>query len=408
MNILVLTSVYPQPDDCSCDVTATVKYFCNKWNEMGHHVVVVHNNSRFPIVYYYIPRFIQSKMSSRFGHAFPCKQSRKDINYNENGIIVFRFPMKKIIPYQKFSKKTIKKQIEKIIDSLKQISFKPDVVLCHWSNPQVEIAKGLKKIYDAKYSIVFHGDCEKKQIDRYDLEKNIMIFDAVGCRSRDYAEHVQSALSLRRLPFVCCSGVPDDLAEKQMRLVDSIKGKKSRTFIFVGRLVDYKNVDTIIKALFQVYGIGEFDFHIIGEGAKKKELIDLSKELCIDEQVHFHGYMSRKEVFNYMRKCSVFVMVSEGEVFGMVYIEAMLAGCLVIASKGCGVDGIIVDGINGFTSEQGNIKILAERINEIDNLSNEEKNTIRRNAIQTAYEYRDSKVAERYLTDVYNWSDDIV
>lgn len=35
MKILVLTSVYPEPDDGIEIVTPTVKYFCDKWVEQG-------------------------------------------------------------------------------------------------------------------------------------------------------------------------------------------------------------------------------------------------------------------------------------------------------------------------------------------------------------------------------------
>ena len=49
-----------------------------------------------------------------------------------------------------------------------------------------------------------------------------------------------------------------------------------------------------------------------------------------------------------MKNAQIFTLISDNETFGMVYIEAMLQGCLVIASKGGGFDGIIQDGINGF------------------------------------------------------------
>ena len=44
-------------------------------------------------------------------------------------------------------------------------------------------------------------------------------------------------------------------------------------------------------------------------------------------------------------------MVSDNETFGMVYIEAMLAGCVTIASKAGGVDGVIIDGKMDFIKQ---------------------------------------------------------
>ena len=39
-------------------------------------------------------------------------------------------------------------------------------------------------------------------------------------------------------------------------------------------------------------------------------------------------------------------MISKNEAFGLVYLEAMLAGCIVASRNG--IDGIIIDGYNGF------------------------------------------------------------
>ena len=66
MKILVLTSVYPEPDDGIEIVTPTVKYFCDKWVEQGHKVVVIHNNSCFTLPFYWIPDFFRKKMESKF------------------------------------------------------------------------------------------------------------------------------------------------------------------------------------------------------------------------------------------------------------------------------------------------------------------------------------------------------
>ena len=59
-------------------------------------------------------------------------------------------------------------------------------------------------------------------------------------------------------------------------------------------------------------------------------------------------------------------MISSNEVFKLVYLEAMAQGCIVIASKGGGFDGINVDGQNGFLCEPGDSEQL-ESIYRINN-----------------------------------------
>ena len=90
-------------------------------------------------------------------------------------------------------------------------------------------------------------------------------------------------------------------------------------------------------------------------------------------------------------------MVSAHEAFGLVYVEAMAKGCITIATKGQGIDGVIIDGVNGFLCESCNPEALAKVIDRIRSLSTEELNSISQKAIETASELTDRKVAETYL-----------
>lgn len=401
MKILALTSVYPQPDDGKEIVTPTVKYFCDKWVEMGHDVIVIHNNTSFPRLFYCIPDCLRSKLSSILGHNFPTLSSKNTLCRTENGVSIYRLPLQKIIPHGNFNSKVITLQIEKIKEILKKEQFVPDVIISHWANPQVEMLIPLKNEYASKVSLVFHGDCSDRNIERFNIKEKVKYIDAIGCRNKMYALEVQKKLGLKKEPFICYSGIPDELAEKRSYdLKKDINFIDNREFIYVGRLVKYKNVDTIIKALEKTFPAKDFVFHIVGEGAEEKNLANLSREFGLAKNIVFHGQLPRDEVFELMEKCLCFCMVSDNETFGMVYIEAMLAGCVTIASKDGGVDGVIVDGKNGFLARQGNVDDLALKIKEVFNLSAMEREGLRRRAVETAVEFSDSNVAYRYLNDV--------
>jgi len=64
---------------------------------------------------------------------------------------------------------------------------------------------------------------------------------------------------------------------------------------------------------------------------------------------------------------SLFVLVSENETFGQVYIEAMACGVPVVGTNVGGVPEIITDGYNGFLLAPGNPSNLAQKIEEIFN-----------------------------------------
>ena len=74
-----------------------------------------------------------------------------------------------------------------------------------------------------------------------------------------------------------------------------------------------------------------------------------------------------------------------------------------IASKAGGVDGVIVDGKNGFLSKQGDVAALVKTLNRIEEKSKKEITNIRKDAVLTTYYYRDSEIVRKYLNDVLNW-----
>ena len=409
MNILALTSAYPQPDDNGTVVTPTVKYFCEKWAEAGHRVVVVHSSSAFPSMFYLIPKSIREKASSKMGFSFPTYESKKTLIRTENGVIVYRFPLTKIVPHAKFSMYCIQNQIKKIEKSLEEIGFIPDVIISHWVNPQIQLILPLKKKYGAISSLVFHTDCSSKNIQRFDLINSAKQLDAIGCRNKTEAENVRNTLNLDHEPFICYSGIPDKEADGFMESLNDgelFSSKNKREFLYVGRLVEYKNVDTIIRALALTYPDGKYHLHIVGEGAEFNNLKELCTKVSSEESVIFHGQMQRGDVFDLMKKCSCFIMVSDNETFGMVYLEAMISGCITVASEKGGVDGVIIDGVNGYLSKQKDVNALVEKLRIIDNLSDDECALMRRKAVETAYRYRDTSVANRYLEDVIKWKNE--
>ena len=81
----------------------------------------------------------------------------------------------------------------------------------------------------------------------------------------------------------------------------------------------------------------------------------------------------------------------------MVYLEAMARGCITIASRDEGFDGIIRDGVNGFLCKAGDEAELASILKRIKEMPQEELHRISDNAVSTAHELTDERVAKDYL-----------
>jgi len=392
--------MYSQPDDAGDNKpTKTVNYFAHEWNSMGHSVVVLHCPSKFPLIYYLSPKSFLDIISRRVSTMIPPKSSRKDLYYSESGIDIFRLPMLKFYPGMPFPKWRIQNQKIKICKLLRKRDFYPDIVVGHFANPSAEIVSLLAQYYKIKSSIVFHHDCTRENIQKYRIKEFINEIGAIGARSILEAKQIQADLNLDKLPFVCYSGVPNDaveFAEKECHKMDFHDGIRH---IYVGSLIRRKHLDVTIKAFLSTKGPND-TLSVVGGGPEESKLRDLARSLDKTGSIYFFGRISRHEALEKMKKSQIFTLISDGETFGMVYIEAMLQGCLVIASKGGGFDGIIRDGVNGFLCNPGDSEMLETIYRRIQGMSDIQRNRIGQNAIDTALHYSEREVAERYLNDI--------
>lgn len=410
MNILVITQMYSQPsDDGGYKPTKTVNYFVKEWVALGHNVVVMHCPSKFPLLFYKLPGTILKKLSKNSYAIVPSAESRKKLIREENGANIFRLPMLKVLPGQAYSSRKMNVQAKEIQSILDGINFQPETIIGHFANPSTELVSRLTVQYKAKSSIVFHHDCSEANIRKYRLDQLISKIGAIGARSIVEAKEIQKLLHLSMLPFVCCSGVPNDMVERVEKACKKQGFDNGCTFIYVGGLLKLKNVDAIIKA-FAGYinetGDNKSKLNIVGDGAEVENLKTLVEKLAVFDKVIFCGHISRNEVLSQMKEAQVLTLISESETFGMVCVEAMLQGCITIVSKNSGFDGIIQDGVNGFICTPGDSDMLQNIYKRIAEMSEVERNRIGENAIDTAVDYSERAVAQRYLQDVIQVNDE--
>ncbi len=401
MNIQILTSEYPNPD--STYDTPVVHYFAKEWLNKGHRIEVIYFRSVFPKLFYWIAKIFMNILKKVEGTDFiPTKRLSGKSEYCLDGVNVKSVPIFKLIPHKRYSKKTITKHVNNIIIENKKINFIPDVILGHFYNPQIEIISKLKPYYPkAKTCIVLHESPEiiKKTYPKQYL-RFLNDFDIWGFRFKTLKEIFETNFGYNFKTFICHSGVPE-------KYIYSSKTKKSfelkvKKFCYTGMLIPLKRVCDIITALHKAFPLKDFEFNIIGEGMERENLEILTRTLELESNVKFLGRLHRDEVQNRLNDADCFIMVSESEAFGLVYLEAMAKGCITIGTRGQGIDGVINDGINGFLSEARNSDYLANIIVNINSLSKEELIEISQNAIETAQEMTDAKVADNYLRTVIN------
>ena len=401
MNILVVTSIYPREDATEgSTATKVVHYFVKEWEKLGHKVIVIHTPNRILYFTYYLPVSIREKLKARTGNEFPDRSMLRKGEIPYDGVTVYRRPVFKLVPRSLSKDKHVSKCADDISAFLTTKGFRPDLIVGHWETPVIQLINLLSKRYDCKKSIVFHGNA---YADRYPEQMRELLkdFDAIGTRSKVSSEELQNTLGLSKQPFVCYSGIPDLYVD--LYKPDYTKFQYPiRNFIYVGTLIERKNCDSLIKALAKQ---NNKDWHldIVGEGANKQNLLDLAKALNVEDRIYFHGKVPREKVIELMQKAQCFVMNSRDEVFGLVYLEAMLANCLTVASLNEGMDGIIIDSKNGFLVNAGDVDELTVTIRKIQQLNNDDARLIAESGYKTACCYTDSAVASRYLESIDNW-----
>lgn len=400
MNILVLTSEYPYEKDNNSDRTKVVGYFAKEWVKQGHKVIAIVNSSSFPRAFYTIGDRAKKIISKAYDVSrAPDRLWTKRFSYEENGVYVENLPMTKYIPHGKFSQKTIQKQILEIERVLKERDFNPDIVTGHWVNPQVMLIPELARKYGAKAGFVFHADYSKENCRRFKVQTYLDQIDHIGFRSKSALDVAKGYLHFKNEPFVAASGVPDTFIEKYKSLpARTCDGKLN--VITAARLVEYKKIDKIISAIAESLERDSVELTVVGEGPLKEDLIEQAKSVGMENNTHFLGQIPRDDLQESMRRSDVFVLISKRETFGLVYIEAMLHGCIVIASRFGGVDGIIEDGINGFLCEEGNAEELTEVFNRIAVMDRSQRQNISEKANLTAIQYSESNTANRYLMNI--------
>ena len=390
MNILVFTAIYPSPEEFGIPAdTKAIHYFAKEWKTQGHHVEV----------FYLYTRPIKKLRPQSCNQIFKSKIGR----YVFEGVSVSLFERQLVKPHANrllpFQMKEFQKEFEDWALQMRDSGFIPDLVTMHF--PMSFYGLDLSAIKTALKTATFHmcdildgNTCAKSEIIKY-----LTQFRNICSRNNLIRKVLNKDYGINS--NVVYSGISDTLIADEHELKTWKCDKKDRmNIVYAGRLIPLKKVDVLIKAVKDL----EFDYHvsIIGDGSEAENLKRLAEQLGISKRISFLGRMSREDTVSAMRKANVFVMVSKPETFGLVYLEAMAQGCIVIGSKGQGIDGVIDNGVNGFLVEPDDVHALSKTINKIYDLESNEYNGIAAKGHETAMHMTDSKMAKQYLSMMQN------
>jgi len=143
-----------------------------------------------------------------------------------------------------------------------------------------------------------------------------------------------------------------------------VEKEKRPTICCVSRLVKYKKIDVLIRALSQVKKeIPDIQCNIIGTGPEFEKLEELVKELNLEDNVNFLGFIrSHGDVLKVIKKSHIFCLPSIVEGFGIVVIEAMACSTPYVCSRIPPLKEITDDGRGGLLFEKEDSRDLAQKL----------------------------------------------
>lgn len=390
-NILLITPLYPipAPENNATDVCHS---FAKEWVKQGYNVLVVHLQPVHCAAWHLLIRIWGKQIANLVGGGnFYAKRLRKTEHYEMDGVPVYRIPVYNFIPHGRFPARSVDGFVSEVLSILKERDFRPDVITGHMM--PMEIIPQINKSLGTVTCNVEHG-VPKKIRKRYeDYESIISSYDMYGFRSNDIRKRFESEVCKVPNPFICYSGIPQSYLEDQK---ERDSDAPVQDFIYVGEFIKRKYPSIVAPAIRDAFGNDPFSLTLVGEGPEKEEIEKLASAYGVSDRIRFTGKIPRAQIKACYDAADCMIMISEREAFGLVYLEAMARGCIPVASRNEGIDGVIVDGENGFLCEAGNQAELSSIIKRIREMSPEERRRISEAAAATAERMTDAEVARDY------------
>ena len=191
-----------------------------------------------------------------------------------------------------------------------------------------------------------------------------------------------------------CTAIPNPYDDKIFRPISG--GAREGDLAFVGRFVSDKGLPVLLQALRHLAPRGlRPNLTVIGGGPEDKAWRQLALDLGLAEQVRFVGPKRGEELAALLNGHRVLVVPSLwNEPFGVVALEGLACGCVVVGSEGGGLKEAI--GAAGLTFPNGDAPALAQCLERV--LSDPEIVTDCYSAVPAHLNlHRPSRVAQRYL-----------
>jgi glycosyltransferase involved in cell wall biosynthesis len=247
-----------------------------------------------------------------------------------------------------------------------------DVTVIHEPNPLALVADWMA-FQHGPLVVWFHSEVIRPQwkyrlLYRPFLRRVLARASRIVVSSPNLAEHAVELQDFRDKCVVIPFGIDTTRLQRTLAIEDRVTAIERRfpgpRILFVGRLVPYKGVDVLLRALRDVQATAV----IVGDGPLRASLEAQAEQSGLSSRVAFVGHLQDEEVVAHMHACDLFVLpsVTQQETFGVVQLEAMACGKPVVSTNlPTGVPWVNRHGETGLVTEPGDAAALAAALNTL-------------------------------------------
>lgn len=256
----------------------------------------------------------------------------------------------------------------------------PDVVHVHWPVPHAlfgaaarAASGGRSALVCSFYAVEVNWVNRRLPWLRPFLRWSIRTADAVTAISTSTARRVEEAGDRRArvVPFAAAVGAGDDgdgSPDRDGPGRTPLSGDGPLRLLFVGRLVERKGVEVLVRALPRILEERDARLTVVGEGPRAARIRAAAREAGVDDRVRLTGHLPDRELSREYRECDIFLLPAvvdrkgDTEGLGVVLLEALRFERPVIASRAGGIPDIVEDGATGWLVPPGDPGALADAV----------------------------------------------
>ncbi len=202
---------------------------------------------------------------------------------------------------------------------------------------------------------------------RYLFEQAKPYFDGVTANTPDVTEKLQywapgSDFLKSTFPYA----LDASLWPIQSAPLPNKPGKKIQ-ICFIGRLEPYQKRAHWLPEIIGLVNKSQLpvEWHIYGDGPLHAKLISEMEQRCLENLVHFHGWLPQAELVKSIASHDIFFLCSRWEGLPIAMVEAMLSGQACLVPQTCAGAEYALDSGGGWLYEASSAKACAAKLIDV-------------------------------------------